>query len=261
MEKIKFSIITVLYNNSSCIKKTIESIVNQTYKNIEYIIIDGNSEDDTLKICNQYKDKIDKLISQPNAGVYGNMNRGMSYISGDYLIFMNCDDTFADEYALENLADTILKKDEPDFIYGNSLEESHDGKNYYEKKAHNHTYLWYGMFTRHQAMVYKISIIHNFNLLYDLNYKMAADYDFTARFLANAKTILYVDDILCIYKQGGISTVHFKTALKEQLKIGKEVLNYNIFKRFLILTAHLMAITVRRKIPGFYNYIRFKKNY
>ena len=95
MKKIKFSIVTVAYNSSLSIKKTIESVVNQTYKNIEYIIIDGNSEDNTLEICNQYKNKIDKLISQPNAGVYGNMNKGISYISGDYLIFMNCDDTFA----------------------------------------------------------------------------------------------------------------------------------------------------------------------
>ncbi len=84
-----FSIITVVLNNKSGIEKTIQSVVNQTYRNFEYIIIDGGSTDGTLEIINNYKSQIDVLISEKDSGIYEAMNKGVKYSNGNYLLFLN----------------------------------------------------------------------------------------------------------------------------------------------------------------------------
>jgi Glycosyltransferases involved in cell wall biogenesis len=90
----RFSIITVTYNAEKVIEKTIQSIVGQTYKNYEYIIIDGASKDSTLAIIDKYRDNVNKLISEPDKGLYDAMNKGIAAASGDYLCFLNAGDIF-----------------------------------------------------------------------------------------------------------------------------------------------------------------------
>ena len=94
---MKVSIITISYNAEKTLEQTIKSVINQTYKNIEYIIIDGGSTDNTLNIINNNEAKITKWISEPDKGLYDAMNKGAELAQGDYLIFMNAGDTFVDE--------------------------------------------------------------------------------------------------------------------------------------------------------------------
>ena len=90
----KITIITICYNAEACIERTILSVINQTYPNIEYIIIDGNSTDNTLQIVEKYKDKITKIISEPDKGIYDAMNKGLRITTGDWVNFMNAGDSF-----------------------------------------------------------------------------------------------------------------------------------------------------------------------
>src|SRR5690606_4665890 len=91
-EKPALSVITVVYNNVKDIERTILSVINQTYKNIEYIIIDGVSTDGTLDIIHQYSEKISHIVSEPDKGIYDAMNKGLSVATGDYVLFMNSGD-------------------------------------------------------------------------------------------------------------------------------------------------------------------------
>ena len=103
MEKLKMSIVTVVFNGENYLERTIKSIVNQTYKNVEYIIIDGNSKDGTLAIIDKYKENISYWISEPDKGIYDAMNKSLDLITGDFVWFINAGDEIHDNKTIENL--------------------------------------------------------------------------------------------------------------------------------------------------------------
>jgi len=253
------SVITVVYNGENCIEKTVDSVLMQSYENKEYIIVDGASTDHTLSLIQPYADKIDKILSEPDKGIYDAMNKGLEFATGDYVIFMNCDDTFKDRNTLRAIAEAIESHGYPDFIYGDAIEASSRNDEHFVKKARNIKFLWYGMFAHHQSMVYKTSIIKTNHITYDLQYKIGADYAFTAQFLKQAQKTVYIEEPLCIFMQDGVSAIDYKTGLKEQWDIRKNILKYNFLMRSLIFAIHFMAIMIRRNIPFVYNKLRFQK--
>lgn len=256
--KIKFSIVTIVYNGSACIGKTIDSIVNQTYDNYEYIIIDGNSKDNTLELCYEYKNKITKIVSEPDKGLYDAMNKGIEQATGDYIIFMNCDDTLYDELVLEKVASEINKNHMPDFVYGDAIEVSEDGAQEFLKKSRNHKMIWYGMFAHHQAMFYKMNVIKLNNIKYDLQYKIAADYALTANFFKYCDSYLYLDFVFCGFKQGGISMKDANNISSELFAIKKHIIGLNKFQIGLILILQKGLLYFRNNFNTIYNFIRFK---
>ena len=113
---MKISIITVVWNNKETIKDAIDSVLSQTYKNIEYIIVDGASSDGTVDIIKGYGDKITKFISEPDKGLYDAMNKGLSLATGDIVGILNSDDFYIDEFVIEKVVNEFKEK-QVDSVY------------------------------------------------------------------------------------------------------------------------------------------------
>ena len=124
--KYKVSVITVVYNSVDTIEQTIQSVLNQTYKNIEYIIIDGLSTDGTQKIIEQYLDCIAYFISEKDNGIYDAMNKGIRKASGDIIGIINSDDWYAED-AVENIVD-CFKQNDVGLVYGNIIDVFQNGE-------------------------------------------------------------------------------------------------------------------------------------
>ncbi len=221
-----FSVITVTKDNLDGLTHTVKSTALQTHTDYEHIIIDGASTDGTSAYINSVilseSEGYQKIIfmSEPDDGLYDAMNKGLAKATGDYVIFMNAGDVFADADILELIAEQM--ETHPDFLYGDALETDSSGNLFY-KKAHPYTKAARGMFTHHQSMIYKRELIAD--LRYDTAYKLAADYDFTLRALNNVQRVTYCPFPICIFESGGLSQTHANTARTEErdikIKLGK----------------------------------------
>lgn len=191
-----FSIVTITRNNLDGFAKTHKSINGQICKDFEWIIVDGASTDGTLDYIRN--NNLESLcISEPDKGIYSAMNKGIDRAKGDYLLFLNAGDSLADIDILSTLA-MAINKHHPDFIYGDSLEECKSARPYY-KKARNHKNFIWGMFTHHQAMLYRRAALNN--LRYNEEYKIASDYEFTVRFLQKIHRIHYIPCAICFLNE------------------------------------------------------------
>ena len=124
---MKVSIITVVYNRADVIRDTIESVLSQTYKNIEYIIIDGASTDGTMDVVNEYKDKISKIISESDKGLYDAINKGIKEATGDVIGLIHSDDFYLDNLVVQRIVDTF-KKENKDMLFADLLFIKGDNK-------------------------------------------------------------------------------------------------------------------------------------
>ena len=122
------SVITVVYNDKKNLQKTIQSVINQTYKNIDYIIIDGGSTDDTLDVIHENEGNINYWVSEIDEGIYDAMNKGIGSVSGDYLVFLNAGDVFSSNEILDLVAKSAVVNDHPDIMYGQANIFSKDGE-------------------------------------------------------------------------------------------------------------------------------------
>ena len=240
---LHFSIVTITFNNQHGLIKTAESIKRQSYLDYEWVIIDGGSN--AIIPEDIPSDKV-MLNSESDTGIYDAMNKGIDLANGDYIIFMNAGDQFADENTL-----SIISQSNVDFIYGDSLEEK--GNNTHYKTARNANAIALGMFTHHQAMVYKASLIEE--LRYNETYKIAADYDFTYRFLNKATTTKYIKKPLCIFESGGVSQTNVRHGRVEQFKI-RQTMKYFILKNIFIFSGQTMVYRFRQACPKLYWFLK-----
>ena len=166
---IKISIITVCYNSAATLEKTILSVANQTYSNIEYIIVDGNSKDETVDIIKKQEDKITKWISEPDKGLYDAMNKGISMATGDIIGILNSDDTFFSNEILADIAKFHLNNS-IDASVGNIIQHKEDGKivRVYSSKYWNPQKLIIGFMPPHPSIFFK----REFNIWVMLEYQL-----------------------------------------------------------------------------------------
>lgn len=179
---MKISIITVCYNSATTIEKTILSIASQTYKNIEYIIIDGNSKDNTLKTIKKYENNITKWISEPDKGLYDAMNKGIAMATGDIVGILNSDDTFNSDTVIEEIANFHVQNN-IDASVGNIIQHKENGKivRIYSSRFWKPEKLTIGFMPPHPSIFFKRELFNKYGN-YDLGFKIGADYELITRF-------------------------------------------------------------------------------
>ncbi|MDB4098265.1 glycosyltransferase, partial [Flavobacteriaceae bacterium] len=179
---MKISIITVCFNSSKTIKKTFESIKNQTYDNIEYIVVDGASSDDTLKIIKNYNSCISNYISESDKGLYDAMNKGIALATGDIIGILNSDDIFSDMFVLENIA-KFHQENDIDASIGNITQFNESGRTVrkYSSKSWTPENLKIGFMPPHPSIFFKKDLFENYGK-YRLDFISGADYELIIRF-------------------------------------------------------------------------------
>jgi glycosyltransferase involved in cell wall biosynthesis len=192
---MKISIITVCYNSSATIEKTILSVASQTYANIEYIIIDGNSNDKTLKIIKKHDHKISKWISEADRGLYDAMNKGIQLASGDIIGILNSDDTFHSTTVIAEMV-AFHTVNIIDASVGNIVQLKEDGKivRLYSSKNWKPEKLKIGFMPPHPSIFFKRELFTKYGD-YSLEFKIGADYELITRFFLNNKICWKYSDI------------------------------------------------------------------
>lgn len=184
---MKISIITVCYNSSMTIEKTILSVAKQTHKDIEYIIVDGKSKDNTLNIIEKHKDIICKWISEPDKGLYDAMNKGINLATGDLIGIINSDDTFNSDTVVADIAN-FHQQNDIDASIGNIIQHKENGKvvRFYSSKYWNPEKLKIGFMPPHPSIFFKRDLFCKYGN-YDLGFKIGADYELISRFFIKNK--------------------------------------------------------------------------
>ena len=222
---MKISIITVVYNNSKTINTAIDSVINQTYNNVEYIIIDGGSNDGTLEIINSYKDKISHIISEKDNGIYDAMNKGINLATGDLIGILNSDDLYENIYILEDVVKEFLLDNNLDILFGDLVYVKKDDTSKIVRKWHSSHY--YNKFFEngnvppHPTLFLKRKIYFEAGL-FRLDFDLAADYEFMLRvFKKNSYKSKYLNKTLVRMRLGGATNKNIKNIYKGNIEILK----------------------------------------
>jgi glycosyltransferase involved in cell wall biosynthesis len=213
----KLSVITIVYNNVRHIERTMLSVINQTYTNIEYILVDGFSTDGTLEIVQQFTSKIETLISEKDKGIYDAMNKGLAAATGDYVIFMNSGDEF---YAPDTVEKVFATAEDADIYYGETEMIDEAGKSLGQRRHKApRQFTWrhfkYGMSISHQAIYIKRSLTQP----YDMQYQLSADIDWILQAAKKASKIVNVHQYVAKYLVGGMSKQKHRQSLAERFAI------------------------------------------
>ncbi|WP_285060364.1 glycosyltransferase family 2 protein [Pedobacter ginsengisoli] len=213
----KLSVITIVYNNVKDIERTMLSVLNQTYRNIEYIIIDGGSKDGTVEVIGKYRPRLARFLSEPDNGIYDAMNKGLTLATGDYVLFMNSGDEI---YAPETVTEVFESAAAADIYYGetemyNEQWESLGQRRHCAPEIFNWKSFRYGMSISHQAIYVKRSLAQPF----DLRYKYSSDIDWIIRAAKNASSIVNTHMYVAKYLVGGISKKKHFASLRERFRI------------------------------------------
>lgn len=179
---MKISIITVCYNSDKTLEKTIKSVISQTYNNVEYIIVDGNSKDNTLDVIKEYQSNITKWVSEPDKGLYDAMNKGIAFATGDIVGILNSDDIFNNDTVLEDVA-KFHKENNVEASVGNIIQFNDQGKTVrkYSAKQWNPEKLRIGFMPAHPAIFFNRDLFEKYGD-YQLDFTIGADYELITRF-------------------------------------------------------------------------------
>lgn len=238
----KLSIITVVYNNVADIERTMLSVINQRYSNIEYLILDGASTDGTVEKIKKYEKNIHYWSSEKDEGIYDAMNKGLQRATGDYVLFMNSGDELYDAYTVEKV---FASEANADLYYGET--EMYDAHwNSLGRRRHQvpKQFTWksfkYGMCISHQAIYIRTALIEPF----DRQYQLSADIDWILKAARKAKTTVNVQGYVAKYLVGGLSKKRHLQSLKERFSILSK--HYGFFPN--VFNHCVMAV----KLVGYY---------
>lgn len=232
---IKFTIVTCTYNAEAVLQRTLDSVMKQTYCNIEHLIIDGVSKDKTLTMVKAYQHKNDVgesaheilVFSEPDKGLYDAMNKGIDRATGDYLIFLNAGDVFSSEDTLEFVEGCVGEGEElPGVLYGDTDIVNMEGHFLRHrrltppKRLSWRSFMW-GMLVCHQSFYARADIAKGIH--YNLDYRFSADVDWCIRIMRESARrhlpLRNVNAVITNYLDGGMSVQNHKASLKERFQV------------------------------------------
>lgn len=238
---MKISIITSTFNSSATVKDTFNSILSQTFKDIEYLVIDGCSKDGTIDIIKEYEQKFDgrmRWISEKDTGVYDAMNKGIHMATGDVIGFLNSDDFFTKNDCLQTIADTFAKED-IDATYGNVHYVDGDDLThmvrFYSSKRFTPSRMRLGFMPAHPSFYCKRSVYEAYGD-FDTSYRIASDFELLLRFIyVNKIKTKYIPKDFVTMRTGGLSTSGFSSH-RQIMKDHRKALKANhVSSNFFIL--------------------------
>lgn len=240
---MKASIITVCYNSKEFIGSAIQSVLSQTYSNIEYIIIDGSSTDGTIEIINNYSNKIAYFVSEPDKGIYDAMNKGLALATGDIVGILNSDDFYPNDEILSQVVAAFKANPDVDMVLGN-VDFVHSSKlnkiiRFYSSFKFKPWMMRFGFMPAHPGAFIKKSAYDRVGT-YALGYKIGADFEWFVRaFFTNKLTFTKVNKSLVRMREGGVSTSGLSSywlSSKEQLRALKA---NNVYSNLLLVFIRL----------------------
>ena len=235
------SIITIVYNGEKYIENAILSVINQSYKNIEYVIIDGNSTDNTVSIIKKYQDRITSWISEKDAGISDAFNKGILRTSGEIIGILNSDDW----YEKDTIAKAIANIENYDAVYGD-LQLWKDNEKDFMVQG-NHRLITREMTVNHPTVFVRKECYTRFGS-FDTQYKAAMDYDLVLRLVLNKCRFKYIPEVLANMRWQGNSDKNWLKGCKETLQIKNKLLPNRRILNHLYFYKHVFAITLSKLI-------------
>lgn len=244
---MKISIITAVYNNELQIASAIDSVLSQTYKDIEYIVIDGSSTDGTLGVLDKYRPHIAQLVSEPDKGIYDALNKGIKLATGDVIGFMHSDDIFASDEVIAQVAMQFADAS-VDTVYGDLQYVRKDDPSkvirYWKSSTFDCAQLKRGWMPPHPTVYLRRSVYDKYGV-FDTSFRIAADYDFMLRiFRDNERIVSYIPEVMVRMRVGGESS-----SIKNYIRKWKE--DYRALQRNRIGGIGVLAVKNLSKLKQF----------
>lgn len=220
---LKVSIITVCFNAADTIEYTINSVLNQSYKNIQYIIIDGKSTDNTMDVVNKFTTMISKVVSEVDNGLYDAINKGIALSDGDVVGILNADDIFYSDSIIETIVKKFNDKTPTMSLIGDVafINNSNEITRHYSSKNWAPFFLRFGVMPPHPSFYCRRELFLKYGN-YRTDFKIAADFELLLRFLLiNKVNYEYINEIFVLMNPGGLSTKNWfsqQTITKEITK-------------------------------------------
>ena len=252
------SIVTPVLNDVRNLEQTIQSVIDQEYNNIEYIIIDGGSTDGTIDIIKKYEDQITFWVSEPDKGIYDAQNKGVFKAKGKYFAVLNSGDYYAEKDVVSKVAACIIDDPEVDYIYSNALIiKKMEGRRVVEFYS-DISNIWKFTPILHPTLFSKTSLFHDFGG-FDVSYKVAADYDYMCKLYVNNARGKKIDKFTVFFRQGGVSSLNNESPM-EIFLIQKQYDRAHIRKyiNYFLKVLHFYSLRWLIKIIGERNYNKIK---
>lgn len=246
---MKISVITVCFNSAHTIADTMRSVVGQTHADIEHIVVDGASSDDTLAVVRSFESPMLRIVSEPDQGIYDAMNKGISLATGDLVGFLNADDMFSSSQTIAAIAAAAALEPRVDAVYGDLEYVSRDRPSrvlrYWRSGPFSSARLRYGWMPPHPTFYLRRATLQRLGR-FDLRLQVAADYDFMLRCLIEPGIrVSYIPEVLVRMRTGGVSNGSWRALLRKSRE------DLAVLRKNRIGGWHTLLIKNARKLPQF----------
>lgn len=215
-----FSIITVTFNAATTLPPTLRSVGEQTFRDFEYIIMDGASRDNTVALATASGIPGMLVVSEPDKGIYDAMNKALMRAHGKYVLFLNAGDTFHRPTTLEQYADAIGRNDSPGIVYGQTDIVDAQRRRIAPRHLTAPAELTLGSFADGMVVCHQaFCVLRRLTGVYDMRYRLSADYDWCIRCLQHSRKNVYIDDVVIDYLDEGATTRNRLSSLRERFRI------------------------------------------